>query len=341
MSARAHLRALVVAWLEQTQPLRYRDLPARQDPPFSSLTFGAAGIAYALYRAGVALGDGALLDRGERWAEAAGRHAGRLPAASLAYGRGGIRFVRVLLAQARGERAQVRARVGELVRAARPHGPTELLFGTAGQLTGTLVLLEATGDDRLRGLADRHARALLGAPAWTRGADRALAHGQAGPFYALLRWARTTGGTLPAWFWSALDRLAREAGPWLRARESAQKPVLDRTWCNGSAGLALLWAAASAQRGARFARLARSAARAGLAASHLAGGDLCCGLAGRAYALLAAGMRAEALSLAAAAAAQMRGRWPNGLLKGYPGLVCLALDLAHERTPRGFPLLEA
>jgi serine/threonine-protein kinase len=341
MSARARLRALVAAWLEQTEPLRYRDLAARQDPPFASLTFGAAGIAYALYRAGVALGDDALLARGERWADAASRHAPALPAASLAYGRGGIRFVRVLLAQARGDGARVKARVGEFVRGARPGGPTELLFGRAGQLAGALVLLEATGDQRLRALADRHAGVLLGARAWTRGADRALAHGQAGPFYALLRWARATGSALPAWFWSALDRLALEAGPWLRARESTQKPVLDRTWCNGSAGLALLWAAASTERGARFARLARSAARAGLDSATLAGGDLCCGLAGRAYALLAAGLRPQALALAASAAGQLRGRWPNGLLKGYPGLVCLALDLAHEKTPRGFPLLEA
>ena len=78
-----------------------------------------------------------------------------------------------------------------------------------------------------------------------------------------------------------------------------------------------------------------------------AGGDLCCGLAGRAYAALAVarvlpreGLRARALELAVAAVDQMRGRWPNGLLKGYPGVVCLAVDLLDEKHPRGFPLVE-
>ena len=33
-----------------------------------------------------------------------------------------------------------------------------------------------------------------------------------------------------------------------------------------------------------------------------------------------------------------RTAWPNGLLRGHPGLVCLALDLA--RGGGGFPLLE-
>jgi hypothetical protein len=46
-------------------------------------------------------------------------------------------------------------------------------------------------------------------------------------------------------------------------------------------------------------------------------------------------------SLAARATRQLRGPWPNGLLKGYTGIVCLALDLARERQPRGFPLVEA
>ena len=363
--ARSQLRSLVGAWLEQTAALRYQDLPARQDPPFASLTFGAAGIAYALYRAGLALGDDQLLERGERWAEAAARHAGRRDglrfaegistASSLAYGQDGIRFVQVLLAQARGDRAQVKARVARFVAAtpSRRAGSAELLFGTAGQLLGALVLHEATGDERLRALCDRHARKLMGSggpPPWTEAGDLALAHGRAGPLYALLRWQRSTGGALPDWFRPALDRLAAEQDAWFEARQSRQKVVLDRTWCNGRAGLTLLWAAAAEQPGWLFpyGRLLGKAARASLSAPGPAGGDLCCGLAGRAYAGLAAArlfdderLHQQVLSVAADAGEQMRGRWPNGLLKGYPGLVCLALDLVHEKEPRGFPLLEA
>jgi len=363
--SKAQLRSLITAWLEQTAALRYQDLPARQDPPFASLTFGAAGIAYALYRAGLALDDAELLARGERWAKEAEQHAGQRDglrfadgtstATSLAYGQDGIRFVRVLLAQARGDRAQVKARVARFVAAmpSRRDGPSELLFGAAGQLTGALVLHEATGDERLRALCDRQAQKLIGTgapPPWTEAADLALAHGRAGPLYALLRWQRSTGGTLPTWFPQALDRLAAEQEPWFEARQSKQKVVLDRTWCNGWAGLTLLWAAAAEQPGWLFpyGRLVGGAARASLSAPGPAGGDLCCGLAGRAYAGLAAArlfdderLHQHVLSVAADAAEQMRGRWPNGLLKGYPGLVCLALDLVHEKKPRGFPLLEA
>jgi hypothetical protein len=262
--------------------------------------------------------------------------------ASLAYDRDGIRFVRALIAGH--DREQ---RVGAFVRGVRatPRRPAELLFGTAGQLAATVVLLEATGDGRLAALADEQARALLDAPAWAASPDLAFAHGRAGIFHALLRWRQATDGVLPPWFWPALDRTAAQQPAWQRARRRALRP----TWCNGAAGMALLWTAAFAQSSdGRALRLARAAAHASLRATSVAGGDLCCGLAGRAYAALAVervapgeGFRAGALELAVRALGQMRGRWPNGLLKGYPGLVCLALDLVHEPAPRGFPLVEA
>jgi hypothetical protein len=347
----AHLRGFISAWLGQIAKLDYRDLAARQDPPFASLTFGAAGIAYALWRAGRALADGGLVVRARGWAEAAARHAGGRVAlqppggmprgASLAYDRDGIRFVRALIAGAGGDE-----RVGAFLRGVRAtrRRPAELLFGTAGQLAGTVVLLEATGDARLAALADQQARLLLDDPTWAARPDLAFAHGRAGIFHALLRWRRATGAALPRWFWPALDHTAAQQPAWQRPRRRALRP----TWCNGAAGMALLWTAAFEERGdRRTLRLARAAAHTSLTATSVAGGDLCCGLAGRAYAALAVervapgeGFRAGALELAVRAVAHMRGRWPNGLLKGYPGLVCLALDLVHEPVPRGFPLVE-
>jgi eukaryotic-like serine/threonine-protein kinase len=356
----AALRSFVATWLEQIASLRYADLAGRQEPPFASLPFGAAGIAYALLRAGRTLGDRALLLRGEDWAAAAARHArspqglalpGGIPVAtSLAYSRDGIRFVQVLLAQALGDAARTKARVAAFVRArGRPRSP-ELLFGTAGHLAGTLILFEATRDPRLAALAEEHAQALLRSTAWTTSPDLSFAHGRAGIFHALLRLERITGSGLPGWVLGQLERTAGETPAWEQKRRSAPRAeVLTRSWCNGSAGMTLLWAAAFARtQDRRYQRLARAAARASLTAAARAGGDLCCGLGGRAYALLAAdgavpgaGFRQNALSLAVAATRQLRGPWPNGLLKGYPGIVCLALDLAHERQPRGFPLVEA
>jgi eukaryotic-like serine/threonine-protein kinase len=364
-----YLRAFVRAWLEETAPLSYVDLVARQEPPFASVTFGAAGVAYALWRAGQALGDAALVERGQAWAGDALRFARtkqalRLPenpdvevAPSLIYGVAGIRHVAILLAKARGDAAEVSRGVGGLVRSFRTgRGRSdEFLFGRAGHLASSLLLFEATGDRRLRALAAEQALLLSpphdrARPTWTRDTNLAFAHGRAGIVHALLGWYRREGRALPPWLLDELMRLAKErAGLGRTWGRSLRAAVMRRSWCNGAAGLTLLWARAYEQTGdTRFLRLARAEARRGVAAVAGAGGDLCCGLAGRAYAMLAAervepgvGHREEAMSLAVRAVEQMEGPWPNGLLKGYPGLVCLALDLAFERKPRGFPFVEA
>ncbi|HEU4406667.1 MAG TPA: lanthionine synthetase LanC family protein [Polyangiaceae bacterium] len=371
MSAeRTYLQAFVHAWLEEIAPLSYADLAARQEPPFASVPFGAAGVAYALLRAGRALGDEAIVARGQAWAGDALRFARtkqglRLPggadaevAPSLAYGAGGVRHVALLLARARGDAAEMSRLVGGLVRSSRRAGgrSDEFLFGRAGHLASSLLLFEATGDRRLRALAAEQAGPLLGRPrararpAWTRDANLSFAHGRAGVAHALLGWHRAEGLEPPAWLIDELVRLARESVAWGRERQRAPRAaVLTRSWCNGAAGLTLLWARAYEQTGdARFRRLAQAGARRGVTAAAEAGGDLCCGLAGRAYAALAAervapgaGHREDAVALAVRAVDQMQGRWPNGLLKGYPGVVCLAVDLAFERAPRGFPFVEA
>jgi serine/threonine-protein kinase len=102
---------------------------------------------------------------------------------------------------------------------------------------------------------------------------------------------------------------------------------------------------------ARYVARARRAARSLLTHTAGAPGDLCCGLGGRAYALLAMdriepahGWYEAALGMADRAVAAMlqgSGEWPNGLNAGYPGLVCLAGDLLSRGRDRvGFPLVE-
>lgn len=364
-----YLRAFVRAWLDETAPLSYGDLVARQEPPFASVTFGAAGVAYALWRAGRALRDATLVERGQVWVgdalrSARTKQALRLPenpdvevAPSLIYGVAGIRHVAILLAKARGDAAEVSRGVGGLVRSfRRGRGRSdEFLFGRAGHLASSLLLFEATGDRRLRALAAEQALLLSpphdrARPTWAPDANLAFAHGRAGIVYALLGWYRHERREAPPWLLDELTSLANEsAGLGRTWGRSLRASVMRRSWCNGAAGLTLLWARAYEQTGdARFLRLVRTDARRGVTTVTGAGGDLCCGLAGRAYALLAAervepgvGYREDAVSLAVRAVEQMEGLWPNGLLKGYPGLVCLALDLAAERKPRGFPFVES
>jgi serine/threonine-protein kinase len=309
------------------------------------------------------------LDSAERWATDA-LHAARsrsglaLPDGdprvdtSLLYGADGIRLVRVLIAKSRDRRRSFEARARAFVAAQRRTRvrPFEFLFGRAGQLAGTLCLLDATSDSRFESLAFEQARGLLGPttarvrPAWTRAPNLGFAHGRAGVFHALLRFHRATGSALPSWFFAELDRLADDvsAAPWPE-RAEPRATVLARSFCNGAAGLTLLWASAfECTRRARYWELARTGLEAFSAIREGGPGNLCCGLAGYAYAFLAvdralgsARSLSQAGPLALAAIEQMDGRWPFGLLKGYPGLVCLALDLGRGREPRGFPLVEA
>jgi serine/threonine-protein kinase len=106
-----------------------------------------------------------------------------------------------------------------------------------------------------------------------------------------------------------------------------------------------LWAAAHAWRpDPAYAARARAWGRRLLTSSPSGGADLCCGAAGRSYALLALDALAptegwrSAAERAALRAMDVAGPWPNGVLRGFPGLAMLAWDLERRRE-RGFPLI--
>jgi serine/threonine-protein kinase len=88
---------------------------------------------------------------------------------------------------------------------------------------------------------------------------------------------------------SALAAQAEVAGEGLRWRWIADRPGVERCmpgWCNGSAGFVHLWTLAERLLGGvEYGELARRAAlNACEEPSNL--GDLCCGAAGRSYAML-------------------------------------------------------
>jgi serine/threonine-protein kinase len=129
-------------------------------------------------------------------------------------------------------------------------------------------------------------------------------------------------------------------------------PGFERSWCNGAAGLVLLLVRAyESSRDEQYLSLSRSYARTLLTHTEGVGGDLCCGLGGRSYALLAmdridpgrdwARLAVNMGALAADALVENSGPWPNGLYKGFPGLVYLAEDLSKApRVGAGFPFVE-
>jgi serine/threonine-protein kinase len=117
-----------------------------------------------------------------------------------------------------------------------------------------------------------------------------IAHGWSGNLYALMRWCRSGGLALPEMIVERLDELrgmAIDKGRGLCWRWYGRADTDSVAgWCNGSAGFIHLWTLAHDLCGDPwFAELAEAA---GWNAWETDEGDgnLCCGLAGRAYALL-------------------------------------------------------
>ena len=122
-----------------------------------------------------------------------------------------------------------------------------------------------------------------------------IAHGWSGIIYALLRWREATGFGTSAGLVARLDQLASAAEPtavglrWPRLRRDGRSRSVDfvPSWCNGTAGFVHLWLIAERVLGDNgYRELACGAAHDALGPVE-SGIDLCCGLSGRAYALLA------------------------------------------------------
>ncbi|HXO40212.1 MAG TPA: lanthionine synthetase LanC family protein, partial [Thermoanaerobaculia bacterium] len=207
-----------------------------------------------------------------------------------------------------------------------------------------------------------------------------MAHGWAGYLYATMRWCQAAARRLPAGLAARLGELADSAESWGRGARwrwhgqplaegnGLAAPAAPRWmagWCNGSAGMVYLWTLASrmlapssesdpgtAPRGLAAAVPDRWMQLAHAAAWHAWEADdqvesLCCGLAGRAYALLdlyQAGAGAEWLDRAriladrAAAASTAAATDPSeacqlhSLYRGQPGIAVLAADLERPEA---------
>jgi hypothetical protein len=331
---------------------------------------GAAGVACGLYRIALAREDPELLAAADLWAVHAGGGGWHEPAdpLSLYHGPPGLAAVQALIAQARGDDAGLAAardRFSELsARAVASGAGIDLALGPAGLLLAAAQLLPLTppgvsalpaaridsllanlwaAADALPEVADRAARA--GRP------NLGMAHGQAGLLYATLRWCRAAGTPRPAGLERRLAALAAAAQPsgrglawpWLGADGDVAVEAMPG-WCNGSAGMVHLFTLAAEELGDPcWRRLAEGAAW-NAWEDPAGGGDLCCGLAGRAYALLAlaragAGREwfARACALAGRAADEIADTAPLSLFKGEVGVAALAADL-HRPEDAAQPL---
>jgi serine/threonine protein kinase len=361
--------------------------------PTASLFFGAAGIAYGLYRMALQRDDAALLSTADLWLARAERAAGAEDAfldptleltaetvgeVSPYHAASGLAAVRALLAHARGDVEGARNAMAAFLHlglapvaadappergpavpvAALPQGASDrdLTLGRSSLILAAANLapvLPADAPERAR-LAELSGRVLEGLweeldalppfAAQPVPPNLGIAHGWAGYAYAALRWCRAFGTAPPAGLRRRVDELAAAAEPWrrgLRWRWNDGKGGLSAPtmpgWCNGSAGFVYLWTLAYREWDEpRFLDLATGAAWNAWEAGE-SGGSVCCGAAGRAYALLELGRhlggepcwieRARALVDRAALAIATGSEKADSLYKGRIGVALLAADL--------------
>jgi serine/threonine-protein kinase len=291
------------------------------------------------------------------------------PSPDLALGRSGLLLGGALLLDA----------LGGAVGAPDPRPAAAQLPSVSPQPPAPLPDLRALGDDLLAGIW-RQLDPLPPLSGWLEPPNLGMAHGWAGYLYATLRWCQAAARPLPAGLAARLDELAAGAESWGRGARwrwhgvslaeghHHAAPAVARWmagWCNGSAGMVHLWTLASRMPGLsmpaepgtvprghaaagrrRWQQLAHAAAWHAWEANDQVE-SLCCGLAGRAYALLdlyqaGAGEewldrariladRAAAASAAAAPEAPDDAQ-PHSLYRGALGIAVLAADLERPEA---------
>jgi serine/threonine-protein kinase len=269
----------------------------------------------------------------------------------------GVHCVQALVAHARGDDLAQRHAIAAYAAASERCDQLDVAFGRSGLLIGCAMLLDtarpylesepllALGQrllERIWSRLDEQPPLMNSVSMTTLGA----AHGWSGYLFATMRWCEASGTPVPSGLIERLQQLAELGQPagrsmsWPRkVPDVASNPILSASWCNGAAGYVHLWTMAYRMFGpdARFERLARRAAWHAYEASPDAPGDLCCGLAGRAYALLSLYRftgelawleRAQLLSTRAAGSHGIPPNRLNSLFHGDIGIAMLAADLA-------------
>jgi serine/threonine-protein kinase len=230
--------------------------------------------------------------------------------ASLYHTASGVHVVRALIARAMGDFVSIQNAIAAFIAASRrPGAGVDLTLGRSGILLGCALLLEALPNDTLveaeplvafgDGLCDTlwrevDALAPVGQPSALE--NLGIAHGWGGVLYARLRWQVARHAVRDDGVMGRLSQLAELAEPdgrglrwrWIDQGRETRMVGYMPGWCNGSAGLVFLWLLARAAFDEpRYAELAAGAAWNAWEDDAEPSSDLCCGLAGRAYALLA------------------------------------------------------
>jgi len=272
----------------------------------------------------------------------------------------GVHAVDALIARASGNTVRQEQAIAKFLECARrPAAGLDITLGRSSTLLGAAILLDAASDGAsatsLRAFGDDALAEIwrsLDAMKPVGGEDLdylGIAHGWAGFLYATLQWCVAAGTPVPRNVERRLDELARLAlaagrgleWPWI-LRQQGETPTMPG-WCNGSCGYVFLWTLAHRVfQSPRYLDLAVGAGWNSWEAPDPAS-SLCCGLAGRGYALLnlyrhlnesAWLERARILCARGALASGSHREYPHSLYKGELAIAVLTSDLEDPEWGR-------
>jgi serine/threonine-protein kinase len=339
------------------------------DPPRASINYGCAGAAVGLLRIAETRGDPALLALADVWRSRAVALIGtdgayynaemELPREVLGdvtpyHTESGIYAAAAMIAAAMGDTFSEAPAIRAFLEAAsKPCAELDLTLGRSGNLLAAAMLL-AIGDELPESVALRAFGTQTMRTIWTeldaRPLDGSLgiAHGWTGYIYAALRWCAASGDPLPPRLVERLHEFAalktpKERGVYWRTAVDRSPSSIMPGWCNGSAGQVFLFTLAHRLLGdEQWLQLAELSAWNNWDEPRGAA-SLCCGSAGRAYALLNLYKhtgatewlsRARQLANHAAANAVSTSQRTNALWKGELGVAVLIADLASPENAR-------
>ncbi len=291
--------------------------------PKASLTYGAAGIAYGLYRIACGRQNAALLALADVWCRRAVSDPDNnenyynpdieitpeiIGLISPYHTLSGVHAVQALVSHAMCDvGSQGAALEGFMIMSQKPCDNLDLALGRSGTLLVTSLLLDTLGDgdilkpDPLLEFGNHTMEAVWQEidkqPPLREGTKLTylgIAHGWAGILYATLTWHGSSGAQLPRHLEERLQELmecAEPSGrgvrwPWVLPQDGQGAANYMPGWCNGSAGQIFLWTTAHRVfHDEAYLRLAEKAAwHAWESIDSIS--NLCCGLAGQAYGLL-------------------------------------------------------
>lgn len=350
--------------------------------PKSSVNYGAAGIAYMFYRMGLVEADAGWLTVADLWINKAYDYLQDSEAAfyapaiditeatvghvSIYHSASGVHLVQALISKAMGDvLGHQRAVQNFIVAASGTCENPDLTLGKSGLLIGCALLtagmeapsgllwqeLHASGDHIMQEIwteIDAYQPISGTGPITYNG----IAHGWAGILYATLRWCRQSKSLLPGSFFERVGQLLEIGKPEedrISWSVTCSNPTSWTGWCSGSAGYTFLWSELYAfTRDARYLETAEKTVRHFLSDTQVSTESLCCGTAGKCYALLnmyrVAGndlylQEARQLARRMLKQAYLPENRNNSLYKGDIGLATLFTELRQPRLAR-MPLFE-